>query len=78
MGKLGFPNQWLTTVSTLYNLATSRVLVVGELGQPFSNLKLVRHGCSFAPFLNLMIGEAFSSFLTSNIVNTKNGCNGHD
>ena len=32
MEKLGFPNQWLTIVSTFYKSATSRVLVVGELG----------------------------------------------
>ena len=71
MEKLGFPNQWLTAVSALYNLATSRVLVDGELGQAFVISRSVRQGCPLAPFLYLMIGEAFSSFLTSNNVNIK-------
>ena len=71
MEKLGFPNQWLTAVSALYNSATSRVLVDGELGQAFVISRSVRQGCPLAPFLYLMIGEAFSSFLTSDTVNIK-------
>ena len=43
--KLGFPNQWLTAVSALYNLATSRVLVAGDLGQTCSISRSVRQGC---------------------------------
>ena len=42
MEKLGFPNQWLTVVSTLYNSTMSRVLVAREIGQAFSILRLVR------------------------------------
>ena len=71
MEKLGFSNQWLTSVSALYNSATSRVLVVGDLGQAFSISRSVRQGCSLAPFLYLMIGEAFSSFLMSNVENIR-------
>ena len=71
MEKLGFPNQWLTVVSVLYNSATTRVLVAGELGQALSISRSVRQGCPLAPFLYLMIEEAFSSFLTRNIVNIK-------
>jgi hypothetical protein len=71
MEKLGFPNQWLTAISALYNSATSRVLVAGELGQAFSISRSVRQGCPLAPFLYLMIGEAFSSFLISNVENIK-------
>ena len=69
--KLGFPNQWLTVVLTLYNSATSMVLVGRELGQTFSISRLVRQGCPVSLFLYLMIGEAFSSFLTSNVMNIK-------
>ena len=71
MEKLGFPKQWLTTVSALYNSATSRVLVDGELGQAFVISRSVRQGCPLAPFLYLMIGEAFSSFLMSNVENIR-------
>ena len=60
MEKLGFPKQWLTAVST-----TSTVLVDGELGQAFVISRSVRQGCPLVPFLYLMIGEAFSSFLAS-------------
>ena len=51
MEKLGFPSQWLTVVATLYNSGTGRVLVVGELGQPFSILRSVSQGCLLPPFL---------------------------
>ena len=71
MEKLGFPNPWLTTISTLYNSASSSVLLAQELGQAFSIPRSVRQGIPLAPFLYLMIGEAFISFLTSNNVNIK-------
>ena len=54
MEKLGFPSQLLTAISTLYNLATSKVLVVWELGHAFSILRSARQGCPLAPFLYLM------------------------
>ena len=50
MEKLGFPKQWLTAVSALYNSASSRVLVDGELGQAFVISRSVRQGCPLAPF----------------------------
>ena len=59
MGRLGLPSDYVKVVFALYNSTTSRVLVRGALG-------FVRQGCPLAPYLFILVGEAFSAFLHKN------------
>ena len=69
--KMGFPNNWIRGVSALYRNAHSSVLFAGDIGRRFSISRSVRQGCPLAPFLFLLVSEAFSVYLNSQQVNIK-------
>ena len=69
--RMGFPNRWIRGVSTLYRTAHNSLLFVGDVGRRFSISRSVRQGCPLAPFLFLLVSEAFSVHLNSHNVNIK-------
>ena len=68
MAKMGFAENWIKGISSLYKSATSKVLLAGGKGSSFQLTRSVRQGCPMAPFLFLMYAEAMSTFLRSEIV----------
>ena len=69
--KMGFPNIWVRGVPGLYRNAHSSLLFAGDVGGRFSISRSVRQGCPLAPFLFLLVSEAFSVHLNSQRVNIK-------
>ena len=69
--RMGFPNTWIRGVSTLYRDAYSSLLFAGDVGRRFPISRSVRQGCPLAPFLFLLVSEAFSVHLNSQDVNIK-------
>ena len=67
--RMGFPNTWIRGVSTLYHDAYSSLLFAGDVGRRFPISRSVRQGCPLAPFLFLLVSEAFSVHLNSEDVN---------
>ena len=69
--RMGFPNIWVRGVSTLYRNTNNSLLFAGDIGRRFSISRSVRQGCPLAPFLFLLVSEAFSVHLNSQSVNIK-------
>ena len=69
--RMGFPTTWIRGVSALYRHAHSSLLFAGDIGRRFSISRSVRQGCPLAPFLFLLVSEAFSVHLNSEDVNIK-------
>ena len=69
--RMGFPNIWIRGVAALYRNAHSSLLFVGDIGKHLSISRLVRQGCPLAPFLFLLVAEAFSVHLNSQYANIK-------
>ena len=63
MGRIGIPCDYIKVVFALYTSASSQVLVGGALGNNFPITRSVRQGCPLAPYLFLLVGEAFNAFL---------------
>ena len=68
---MGFPLQWIRAVATLYRTAHSSLLFAGDVGGRFSLSRSVRQGCPLAPFLFILVSEAFSDFLRSRNVDIR-------
>ena len=66
MLQLGFPMAWVVAVRALYKNASSFVYVTGKVDTPFSISRLVRQGCPLAPFIYLLITEAFHIMFFNN------------
>ena len=71
MLQLGFPMAWVVAVRALYKNASSSVYVVGEVDTPFSISRSVRQGCPLAPFLYLLIIEAFHVYFNNHAFRIK-------
>ena len=69
--RMGFPNRWIRGVSTLYRNAHNSLLFAADVGRRFSISRSMRQGCPLAPFLFLLVSEAFSVHLNSQQVNIK-------
>ena len=69
--RMGFPMQWITAVAALYRTAHSSLLFAGDVGGRFSLSRSVRQGCPLAPFLFILVSEAFSDFLRSRNVDIR-------
>ena len=69
--RIGFPTQWITVVTTLYRTAHSSLLFTSDVGGRFSISQSVRQGRPHAPFLFILVFEAFSDFLTSRNVDIR-------
>ena len=69
--RMGFPSNWIRGVSALYRNASSSLLFAGDIGRRFFISRSVRQGCPLAPFLFLLVSEAFSVHLNSPYVNIK-------
>ena len=69
--RMGFPNIWIRGVAALYRNAHSSLLFAGDIGRRFSISRSVRQGCPLAPFLFLLVAEAFSVHLNSQYANIK-------
>ena len=69
--RMGFPMQWITAVAALYRTAHSSLLFAGDVGGRFSLSPSVRQGCPLAPFLFILVSEAFSDFLRSRNVDIR-------
>ena len=67
--RMGFPMQWIRAVAALYRTAHSSLLFAGDVGCRFSISRSVRQGCPLAPFLFILVSEAFSDYLRSRSVN---------
>ena len=65
LARFGFSKEWIKGISSLYNSAQSRVLLVGNYGPLFTISRSVRQGCPLAPFLFLFFAEAMISFLNA-------------
>ena len=63
--RMGFPMQWIRAVAALYRTAHSSLLFAGDVGSTFSLSRSVRQGCPLAPFLFILVSEAFSDYLRS-------------
>ena len=68
MAKMGFAENWIKGISSLYKSATSKVLLARGKGSSLQLTRSVRQGCPMAPFLFLIYVEAMSTFLRSEIV----------
>ena len=62
---MGFSMQWITVVTALYRTAHDYLLFAGDVGGRFSLSRSVRQGCPLAPFLFILVSEAFSDFVRS-------------
>ena len=69
--RMGFPNIWIRGVAALYRNAHSSLLFAGDIGRRFSISRSVRQGCPLAPFLFLLVSEAYSVHLNSQSINIK-------
>ena len=71
MLQLGFPMAWVVAIRALYKNASSSVYVAGEVDAPFSISRSVRQGCPLAPFLYLLIVEAFHVYFNNHALRIK-------
>ena len=71
MQQLGFPMAWVVAVRALYKNVSSYVYVVGEGDTPSFISRLVRQGCPLAPFLYLLIVEAFHVYFNNHALRIK-------
>ncbi len=54
LAKLGFANQWIHWVRSLYHSASSSIKFNGVVGSSFPLARSVRQGCPLAPYLFIL------------------------
>jgi len=60
MRKIGIPDTFTHIVQMLLQDASASVLINGQISSSFAIQRGVRQGCPLAPYLFLLVGEAFN------------------
>jgi len=61
--KLGFCNQWIHWVRSLYHLTSSVIKLNGVVGSSFPFVRSVRQGCPLAPYLLILATDVVGHML---------------